>query len=528
MILLILLLVLMGGGLLAWILSAVNKSLPKWIALLSLIVDLVLIVTFWADHSSAVSLSTNGSWLAGIQYEWISKFGMSFHLAMDGLSLVMTALTFFLGIVALLASWKSINKHIGFYYFNLLWLLAGITGVFLAMDMMLFYFFWEIMLVPMYFVMVIWGHENSKYAGWKFFLFTQLSGLLMLISILALYFIHGSNSGNYTFDYFELLGTSLGAKTAFWMMAGFLFAFFVKLPVIPFHSWLPDAYVESPASGSIIIAGLMSKTAAYGILRFVIPFFPDAAKSFSTIAIIIGAASILYGAKLAYAQRNLKRLVAFSSLSHMGFILVGVFSFNELAYQGVLMQMVAHALSIAALFIISEFIYERIHTFDLQEMGGFWSRMPNMGGFTLIFIMASLGLPGLANFVAEFLILAGAWQWNIILSVIATLGLIVSVTYSLRILQKVFQQRKYTMEWNLPDFSVREWIVMGSLTVAIVWLGFFPQSIIRTAKPAFDQMQIMHNNDKSSNETSFFDKEIIMHPTGTIFFIQIKKGGGIC
>lgn len=529
MILIILLLVLLIGGLLAWVLSAASKILAKWTALLALIADLVITIVFWIDHGNAVQFNGSESWLANIQYEWIPRFGMTFHLAMDGISLVMTALTFFLGILAVLVSWKSIDKHTGFFYFNLLWLLAGITGVFLAMDMMLFYFFWEIMLVPMYFVMVIWGHENSKYAGWKFFLFTQLSGLLMLISILALYIIHGRDTGVYSFDYFQLLGTSLGAKTAFWLMGGFLIAFFVKLPVIPFHSWLPDAYVESPSAGTIIIAALMSKTAAYGLLRFVIPFFPDAARSFSTIAIIIGAASILYGAKLAYAQRNLKRLIAFSSVSHMGFILVGVFSFNELAYQGVLMQMVAHALSIAALFIISEFIYERIHTFDLQEMGGFWARMPNAGGFTLVFIMASLGLPGLANFVAEFLILAGAWQWNIILSVIATMGLIVSVIYSLRILQKVFQQRKHTMEWNLPDFSVREWIVMGSLTVAIVWLGFFPQSIIRAAKPAFDQMEIIHRDKNSSNQTSLFLKEKNMYPKGKIFVVlQDKKGGGLC
>jgi NADH-quinone oxidoreductase subunit M len=268
----------------------------------------------------------------------------------------------------------------------------------------------------------------------------------------------------------------------------FLIAFLVKLPTLPFHSWLPDAYAESPSAGSIIIAGLMSKTAAYGLLRFVVPLFPDAARDFATPAMLIGAAAILYGAKLSFAQRNLKRLIAFSSFSHMGFILVGVFSFSAFGYQGVLIQMVAHGLSIAALFIISEFIFERIGTFDLEEMGGFWKKMSNMGGFTLVFVMASLGLPGLANFVAEFLILAGAWQYDAVLATLATLGLIVSVTYSLRILQKIFHQSSQTKVDELVDLNPREWLVLGSLTVAILWLGFFPQSVVKVAQPAFDRL----------------------------------------
>lgn len=527
MILVTILLVLMIGGLLAWVISAASKVLSKWIALLALIADLVLIVSFWIEKASVVQFRGSDSWLEHIQYDWIPSFGMSFHLAIDGLSLVMTSLTFLLGIIAVLASWKSLSKHAGFFYFNVLWLLAGITGVFLAMDMMLFYFFWEIMLVPMYFVMVIWGHENSKYAGWKFFLFTQLSGLLMLIAILGLFFLHGINTGTYTFDYFALLGTKMSSQAAFWLMCGFLIAFFTKLPVIPFHSWLQDAYAQSPSAGSIIIAGLMSKTAAYGILRFVIPLFPDAAHSFSYAAIIIGVASILYGAKLSFAQRDLKRLIAFSSLSHMGFILVGVFSFNEMAYQGVMLQMIAHGLSIAALFIISEFIYERTNSLDMQEMGGFWSKMPNMGGFTLIFVMASLGLPGLANFVAEFLILAGAWQWNIILSVLATLGLIVSVTYSLRILQKIFQQRKHTMEWSLHDLSPREWIVMGSLSVGILWLGFFPQSIIKMVKPVFENMEVIESySDQPKNATTLFLPAD--NTNFQIYFINEIKEDAVC
>lgn len=522
MILITLLAILMGGGILAWILALVNKLASRWVSLLALLVNFFIVIGIWVSKGATFAVGNNADWITSVKYDWIPGFGISFHLAMDGISLVMTALTFFLGILSVLVSWKKIDKNVGFFHFNILWLLAGITGVFLAMDMMLFYFFWEIMLVPMYFVMVIWGHENSKYAGWKFFLFTQISGLMMLLSILALYFLHGNATGIYTFNYFDLLGNIPGGSSSFWLMSGFLIAFFTKLPSIPFHSWLPDAYAESPSAGSIIVAALMSKTAAYGLIRFVVPLFPEAARGFAVPALILGAVSILYGAKLSYGQRNLKRLIAYSSLSHMGFILVGVFSFNVLAYQGVLMQMVAHGLSIAALFIISEFIYDRIGTLDMQQMGGFWKKMPNMGGVTLVFIMASLGLPGLANFVAEFLTLAGAWQFNVPLAVLATLGLIVSVTYSLKILQKIFHQSDHTEQKMLPDFNPREWVVMGSLTVAIIWLGLFPQSVIRVAQPTFDKMEIKAPEPSAPGETGLKEKNTYMLK-GAI--TRIEKGG---
>jgi len=513
----------MGGGVLAWLLSSASKNAARWISLLALLADFIIVVSFWISKSASFTFENGSSWLANIQYEWIPNFNMTFHLAMDGISLVMTALTFFLGIVSVLVSWKSVDKNVGFFHFNVLWLLAGITGVFLAMDMMLFYFFWEIMLVPMYFVLAIWGHEDAKYAGWKFFLFTQISGLMMLLAIIGMYFYHGGATGVYTFDYFQLVGHIPGGATAFWLMCGFLAAFFTKLPALPFHSWLPEAYAESPSAGSIVIAALMSKTAAYGLIRFVVPLFPEAAHGFAIPGLIIGAASILYGAKMAYSQQNLKRLIAYSSLSHMGFILVGVFSFNIIAYQGVLMQMVAHGLSIAGLFIISEFIFERNGITDMRQMGGFWEKMPNMGGFTLVFIMASLGLPGLANFVAEFMVLAGAWQFNIALCVLATLGLIVSVTYSMRILQKVFHQAKAKQEWTLPDLNPREWLAIGSVTIAIVWVGFFPQPIVSAAQSAFDGIV---NHEIKIPETSY-QPEVNQHTYLLMNQISenLEKGG---
>jgi NADH-quinone oxidoreductase subunit M len=349
------------------------------------------------------------------------------------------------------------------------------------MDLFLFYFFWEMMLIPMFFIINIWGYENRHYAAVKFFLFTQGSGLLMLLAILGLYFLHGEATGIHTFSYLELIKSPLSSTMAFWLMCGFLIAFAVKLPAIPFHTWLPDAHTEAPTAGSVILAGLLLKTGAYGMLRFVLPLFPEAAHKIAPYAVIVGVIGILYGAKLAYAQMNLKRLIAFTSVSHMGFIVLGIFSFQALAYQGVVLQIATHGITTGALFMIAGAIKERMHSLDMDKMGGFWQQMPRMGGVTLVFLLASLGLPGLGNFIAEFLVLSGAFQTHMVASIFASLGLVASVIYSLKIFQKVFQGQPIE-GYKLVDLSVRENVIIGALILVIVWLGFFPQTIINTVK----------------------------------------------
>jgi NADH-quinone oxidoreductase subunit M len=428
-------------------------------------------------------LTSHNGWLIDYKVDWIPNFGISFHLALDGLSLLMLLLTFFLGILSIIISWKEINQKVGFFHFNLLLILAGIVGVFLSLDLFLFYFFWELMLVPMYFLIGIWGHENRIKASYKFFLYTQASGLLMFISILAIYFVHGKSTGLYTFDYLQLLGTIMPASTAFLIMTGFLAAFLVKLPVVPFHNWLPDAHTEAPTAGSLILAALLLKTGAYGLLRFVVPLFPSASVTFAPIGMILGVIGILYGAKLAFAQTDLKRLVAYTSVSHMGFVILGVFSFNELAYQGVVMQMIVHGISTGALFIMAGQLSERIHTRDLNKMGGLWEQAPVMGAIGLIFSMASLGLPGLGNFIAELLILIGVFKASVLMSCLASLGLIAATIYSLRILQMVFYGDKND-EYKLSDLTIREKMVSASLVIVIVGLGLFPQPVFNIAQPA--------------------------------------------
>jgi NADH-quinone oxidoreductase subunit M len=478
MILIYLIVILLTGAFLSWF---TGKSNPVWsriISLAALSIDLIIIILFVLQSSPAEK-----DWLIDIKFNWIPQFGIGIHLALDGLSLVMLILTFFLGIISVIISWKEIDSRVGFFHFNLLLILAGITGVFLSLDLFLFYFFWELMLVPMYFLIGIWGHENRTAASNKFFLYTQASGLLMFIAIIALYFVHGHSTGLYTFDYLQLLGTVMPDSTAMLIMLGFLAAFLVKLPVVPLHNWLPDAHTEAPTAGSLILAALLLKTGAYGLLRFIVPLFPSASAGFAPVGMLLGVAGILYGAKLAFAQTDLKRLVAYTSVSHMGFVILGVFSFNELAYQGVVIQMVAHGISTGALFILVGQLYERIHTRDLNKMGGLWEKAPVMGAMGLIFSMASLGLPGLGNFIAELFILIGAFKASILMSCLASLGLIAATIYSLRIVQKVFLGNKNT-DWQMNDLTLREKVVSASLVIAILWLGLFPKPVLDTAKPA--------------------------------------------
>jgi proton-translocating NADH-quinone oxidoreductase, chain M len=478
MILIYLIVILLAGAFLAWITGKQNPVRPRIISLVALSIDLIIIILYVLQ-----STPSNKDWLIDIKLDWIPAFGISLHLALDGLSLVMLILTFFLGIISVIISWKEINSKVGFFHFNLLLILAGITGVFLSLDLFLFYFFWELMLVPMYFLIGIWGHENRTAASNKFFLYTQASGLLMFISIIALYFIHGHSTGVYTFDYLQLLGTAMPSSTGMMIMLGFLAAFLVKLPVVPLHNWLPDAHTEAPTAGSLILAALLLKTGAYGLLRFIVPLFPSESVVFAPIGMLLGVVGILYGAKLAFAQTDLKRLVAYTSVSHMGFVILGVFSFNELAYQGVVIQMIAHGISTGALFVLVGQLYERIHTRDINKMGGLWEKAPVMGAIGLIFSMASLGLPGLGNFIAELLILIGAFKANILMSCLASLGLIAATIYSLRIVQKVFLGKANT-DWKMNDLTLREKIVSASLVIAIVWLGLFPRPVLNTAKPA--------------------------------------------
>ncbi|TWI53115.1 NADH-quinone oxidoreductase subunit M [Pseudomonas duriflava] len=476
------------GGLLCWLGDRSGNLLPRWIALLTMLLELVLGLWVWAngDFTLAPAPGAEQAWAMEFQYPWIQRFGISLHFALDGLSLLMVLLTGLLGLLAVVCSWREIQKHVGFFHLNLLWILGGVVGVFLALDLFLFFFFWEMMLVPMYFLIALWGHSSADgkksriTAATKFFIFTQASGLIMLVAIVALVLVNYSSTGVLTFEYEDLLKTQMNPTVEYLLMLGFFIAFAVKLPAVPVHSWLPDAHAQAPTAGSVDLAGILLKTAAYGLLRFAVPLFPNASAEFAPIAMWLGIIGIFYGAFLSFAQTDIKRLVAYSSVSHMGFVLIGIYSGSQHALQGVVIQMIAHGLSAAGLFILCGQLYERLHTRDMREMGGLWGRLPYLPAISLFFASASLGLPGTGNFVGEFLILMGAFPVVPIIVVIATFGLVAASVYSLIMIHRAYFGPAKSDE-ALPGLNMRELSMVLFLAVLLILLGVYPQPILDTS-----------------------------------------------
>ncbi|MEH6823079.1 MAG: NADH-quinone oxidoreductase subunit M [Motiliproteus sp.] len=487
----LLIVLLLAGAVIAWLVQRLSTNAPRQVALATLSIALLLLLPLLFNLNNGVLIAVQGdSWLLLERHPWIPRFGISWLLGMDGMSLLLLLLTLILGLVAIAASWTEINQRQGFFYFNLLACLAGVVGVFTALDLFLFFVFWEVMLIPVYFLIGIWGHENRHYAALKFVIFTQTSSLLMLISIVGLALLHQQQNGSYSFDYFELLGSGSHSPYGFWLMLGFFIAFVVKLPAFPLHTWLADAHTQAPTAGSIILAGVLLKTGAYGLIRFLIPLFPDSLHSFAPVGMTIGVIGIFYGALLAFAQYDLKRLVAYSSISHMGFILLGVYAWNELALQGAVMQMLTHGFSSAALFMLAGAVQQRIHSRDMRQMGGLWSQAPRMAAIALFFAMASLGIPGLGNFIAEFLILIGSFQASVPATVLATLGLVGAAIYALIMIQRVFHGQQQSSH-HLVDFDRREQVTMAVMMLALLLLGLYPQPTLDILRPVLDQLQAL-------------------------------------
>jgi NADH-quinone oxidoreductase subunit M len=472
-------------GLLAWLFGSFNRTAARVVCFAGLAIDALLVIYLWINRYGVLE-SSSQNWIAEVQADWISPLGITFHLAMDGLSLLLVALTVLLGTASVAASWKEIDSRVGTFHFALMSTLTGILGVFLAMDLFLFYFFWELMLVPMFFLISNWGQENRIYAAIKFFIYTQAGGLFMLLSIVAVYWLSGRDTGQYTFDYSKILSISISGS--FIIALGFFAAFAVKLPMVPFHLWLPDAYTQAPTAGSVILAGLLSKTAAYGMLRFLFPIFSVSARQMSFVVSILAIIGILYGAMVAFSQNNIKRLVAYTSVSHLGFVLLGIFSYNQMAMQGAVVVMLAHGLSTGSLFVILGALRQRIGTDDMSKMSGLWSALPRMGGIALFFALASLGLPGLANFVGEFLVLAGTFQVHPWLAGIATFVFVVSTIYVVWIMFQVFHG-PVTKQWNIKDLRFGEVLNLSVMIAGVLWIGIFPQTILNTAGKSLEKIR---------------------------------------
>jgi NADH-quinone oxidoreductase subunit M len=419
------------------------------------------------------------------QHPWLPQFGISYHLGVDGISLFLIVLTGFLTPLALLASWQSVHKNVKLFSFFMLALETAMLGVFVSLDLFLFYIFWDAVLIPMYFLIGIWGYDRRIYAAVKFILYTMVGSILMLVAIIGLGYAHAASSGTLSFDLLSLYGTPLSRAMETWFFLAFTLAFVIKVPLFPFHTWLPDAHVEAPTGGSVILAGVMLKMGTYGLLRFAFPLFPNAAAEFAPYIAVLAVVGIVYGALVAMVQPDMKKLVAYSSVSHLGFVVLGLCAVNVNGVQGAVYQMLNHGVSTGGLFIVVGMLSDRRHTRLISEYGGLKAVMPQLVAAFLLITLSSVALPGMNGFIGEFLILLGAFRWHPKLAAVAATGVILSAVYMLWMFQRV-NYGKITNEKNrrLPDLSPREWAIMIPTVATAVAMGIFPGVFLKTMEPA--------------------------------------------
>jgi len=463
--------------------TAIEDPRPRQVAFYTFLIEFIVSLGLWWSFDP-----TSSGWQAGIDMPWIPTWGVRFTLGVDGIALMMVLLTTFIMPLTVLGSWTSVRTKVRSYYALLLILTTGMLGVFLARDLFLFYVMWEVMLVPMYFIIGIWGGERRIYASLKFFIYTMLPSLLMLVAIiyLGLHARDAAGVPNFSYDY--LLATSrLTPTAALWLFGAFAFAFAVKVPMFPFHTWLPDAHVEAPTAGSVILAGIMLKMGTFGFLRFALPLFPGAAMNptVRTVMLVLAVIGIIYGALVAMVQPDFKKLVAYSSVSHLGFVMLGIFALTLQSVQGALMIMINHGISTGALFLLIGMIYERKHSRLIESYGGIARVVPMFAAILTFVSLSSIGLPGTNGFVGEFLVLVGSFRTYPVLSIIATTGVIFAAAYLLWAIQRVlFNALDKKENIHIPDLNRRELALLAPLVAAIIWLGVYPQPVLRRMETA--------------------------------------------
>jgi len=474
----------LAGAVLSALLPRGEANQHRGIAVLFSLLTFLASIPLWTGFHSAA-----GKWAWEQKSEWAPSLGISYHVGLDGVALLLFILTTFLGPIVALSSWRYIQERVKVYAISLLLLETAMLGTLASLDLVLFYVFWEAMLIPMYLLIGMWGSERRIYAAVKFFLFTFVGSVLMLLAIFWLW----NNSGRHSFDYVELMAAGpIAPETQKWLFLAFALAFAIKVPVFPLHTWLPDAHTEAPAAGSIILAGVMLKMGTYGFIRYAMPLFPQAALAWAPTIALLGVIGIVYGSLMCMAQSDLKRLIAYSSVAHLGFVMLGLSALTAESASGAVLQMVNHGISTGALFLMVGYLYERTHTRELAAYGGLASVAPAIAAVFVVITLSSIGLPGTNGFVGEFLILSGTFiskemAGAAALSVVATSGVVLGAVYMLWMVQRVFfgPKRKAAAQ-NMADLSVREWFTVAPLLFAIVAIGLYPQPLLSAIREPVD------------------------------------------
>ncbi len=462
------------GAALMLLIPRKQESLIKWLALIASLMTFVLSLPLFTNFDKTTHLMQFVE-----RYEWIPLWNITFYLGIDGISVLFILLSTLITILCVTISWNSVKSKVKEFFIALLLMEGAMIGVFSSLDFFLFYLFWEAMLIPMYLLIGVWGGPNRVYAAIKFFLFTLVGSVLMLVGIIVLYFYAGQ-----TFDIMALMKKTYPYQMQFWLFWAFFAAFAVKVPMFPVHTWLPDAHTEAPTAGSVILAAVLIKMGAYGFIRFSLPLFPEASRAMAVPMMILSVIAIIYGAIVCLAQSDLKRLIAYSSVSHMGFVTLGIFALNIQGLEGGILQMINHGIVTGALFLSVGIVYEKTHSRQISDYGGLATVLPVYSAFFMVFTLASIGLPGMNGFVGEFLILLGGFAANRLIGILAATGIIIGAAYMLWLYQRVFFMEMNPKVAGLKDMDAREILTLLPLVVLIFWIGVYPDTFLSFMHPS--------------------------------------------
>jgi len=484
----------LAGALILLMVGKQNENAIRWIANIVTLIGFLISVPlwFWYQPSGADFQFVERA-------PWIPSIGAEYYLGVDGLSVLLILLTTMMGFIAVLSSWTAITERVKEYYIFLMVLQTGMLGAFMSLDFLLFFLFWEVMLVPMYFLIGIWGSANRLYSAIKFFLYTLVGSVVMLLGILALYFYNHSLTGVYTFDVTAFHKLAVPFNMQWWIFLAFFLGFAIKVPMFPFHTWLPDAHTDAPTAGSVILAAVLLKMGTYGFLRFSLPILPDASRHFVPMIIVLSIIGIVYGALVALAQKDWKRLVAYSSVSHMAMVMLGMFALNPVGITGSIVQQLNHGISTGALFLIVGIVYERRHTREISEYGGLSKVMPVYAAIFLIMTMSSIGLPALNGFIGEFLILQGVFVANKMWAAFAASGVVLGAAYMLYLYQRtMFGKIENPKNERLLDLNHREFATFAPLLVLAVWMGLYPTPFLKRLESSVNHIVTRVNSQYAS------------------------------